>query len=104
MKDLYYNEKVAELVRNSGTKNRIIEYEGRLIRKIDFVYFNPESDHGLFNYRTHFFAPNKFFLGAQFNTFWFNLGVIWMMTFVGYLLLYFKVLERIVTLYNLSRT
>lgn len=104
LKDLYYNEKIAELVRNTGTKDRIIEHQGRLIRKIDNVYFNPESDQALLNYRTHFFAPHKSFMGVSFATFWFNVGVIWLMTLVAYILLYFKVLERIVHLYKLSRT
>jgi ABC-type multidrug transport system ATPase subunit len=103
LKKLHYNEKVAELVRNTNARHRIIEHDNRLIRKIDFIYFKPDTERSPINYRTHFFAPSKLFLGFEIPTFSFNVGVIWLMTLAAYLLLYFKVFEKFSQLRTLSR-
>ena len=95
-KKLYFNENLETLVRNSNTKNRIIEVGNRFIRKIDLIYFEPPRPKNPLNYRTHMYAPKKYWLGVKFDTFWFNLGVIWSMTFILYLTLYFDVFARIV--------
>ena len=93
---LYYNENLAKLVRNSNTETRIIEKDNRFIRRIDLIFEEPSKDRSPLNYRTHMFAPVKYFLGKKFDTFWFNTGVIWFMTIILYVTLYFDVLKKIV--------
>ncbi len=95
-KKLYFNENLETLVRNTNTRNRIIEIGNRFIRKIDLIYFEPAKPANPLNYRTHMYAPQKYFLGIKFDTFWFNMGVIWSMTFILYLTLYFDIFEKIV--------
>ena len=97
LKNRFYNESLADLLTNVAEKNRIIEYEGRLIQQIDPVFQDPQPEH-VFDYRTHFFAPQKNLLGTMVSTYWFNLLVIWIMTLVLYSTLYVDALKRIVSL------
>lgn len=98
-KNRYYNESLADLVKNVSTKTRILEYNGRLIQQINPVFLDPKPA-GLLNYRTHFFAPKKYFLGIEFSTFAFNLLVIWMMAVVFYITLYFEWLRKFINLFG----
>ena len=89
-KNIYHNESLSELVRNINTENRILEHQGRLLQQIDPIYHIPLlPDHAL-DYRTHFYAPKKHFLSNLFDTYNFNVAVIWLMVVVLYVTLYFE--------------
>lgn len=45
--------------------------------------------------KAHFYAPRKQLLGVFAGTLAVNTGVIWLMTLILYILLYFRVLHRI---------
>lgn len=94
-KNLYFNENLADLVTNVSEKNRIIEYKGQLVQQINPIYLDPGSE-GIFNYRAHFFAPQKNLFGKLVSTYWFNMLIIWLMTVILYITLYFEVLKKIV--------
>ena len=96
----FYNESLADLVRNINVSDRIIEYEGRLIQRIDPVYNEPSDQAGFFNYRTHFFAPKKQFAGQLFDTYYFNIVVIWLMTFGLYIALYYELFARFIKYFS----
>lgn len=99
LKNDSYNESLADLVRNLTTKNRLLEHEGELYQLIDPVFNEPESE-GLLDYRTHFFAPKKNFLGVTLETFVFNMIVIWMMSLMLYLALYFELLHKAMNIFS----
>jgi ABC transport system ATP-binding/permease protein len=94
-RDSYHNETIAELVKNTAETNRIIEMNGRLIQKIYPIYKDPEPDH-MVDFSAQFYMPSKHFLRSNVDTFWFNTGVIWSMTIVLAILLYFDVLRKII--------
>ncbi len=96
MKDNSYSESLADLVRNLTVKDRVIEFKGRLLQIIDPVFNEPKNPKHLLDYRAHFFAPKKYFLGYYFDTYWFNLSVIWGMTLLLYLALYYEWLRKII--------
>jgi len=95
LKDEFYNVSLAELVRNIATKERILEYKGELYQQIDPIFREPRIS-GIFNYRTHYYAPKKNFGGIAADTYYFNLGVIWFMTILLYIALYYRALRIIV--------
>lgn len=95
---LYFNENLSNLVRNSETEDRIVEYENRFMRKIDPIFFAPQKPENILNYRTHMYAPVKYLFGFKIDTYWFNIIVIWSMTILLYLILYFDLLQKIVNL------
>ncbi|HEY0741432.1 MAG TPA: ATP-binding cassette domain-containing protein, partial [Chryseosolibacter sp.] len=94
-RDMYHNETITELVKNTAEPNRILEVNGKLIQKIYPIYKDPEPDH-MVDFNAQFYMPSKHFLRSNVDTFWFNTGVIWSMTLVLALLLYFDVLRRII--------
>ncbi len=96
LKNKHYNESLTDLVRNLTTSERIVEYKGRLLQLVDPVYNDPKNPGSLLDYRTHFFAPKKHFMGKFFDTFWFNMAVVWLMTLALYTALYFEWLKKII--------
>jgi ABC-type multidrug transport system ATPase subunit/uncharacterized tellurite resistance protein B-like protein len=90
----YHNETVAELVKNIGETNRIIEKDGKLIQKIFPVYKSPEPEN-LVDFNAQFYMPAKHFLNVDVDTFYFNVAVIWSMTLFLSLTLYHDVLRKI---------
>lgn len=95
LRESYHNEAITELVKNLSETHRVIEKDGRLIQKIYPIYKDPEPDH-IVDFDAQFYMPAKHFLRSNVDTFWFNTGVIWSMTFVLAILLYFDVLRRII--------
>ena len=95
----YENESLSQLVRNANdiSGEACLEKDGRLIQRIDPVYADPtESNFG----GAHFYAPNKRFLGGFFPTFWFNISVIWIMSLILMVTLYFDVFKKILDLFG----
>ncbi len=93
-KNEYYNESLADLVKNVNTKERLTIYNNRPIQLIDPIFQTPNPLHPL-DYRTAFFFPKKSILGMQFDTYVFNSVAIWLMTLSLYIMLYFELLRKL---------
>jgi ABC-type multidrug transport system ATPase subunit len=94
-KNKYHNESLSDLVRNTSTKDRLIEYNGRLIEQINPVFQDPKPG-SILDYRTAFFVPEKNLLGLRVSTFGFDILVIWIMTLILYIALYLEWLRNLV--------
>jgi Skp family chaperone for outer membrane proteins len=95
LRQSYQNEAITELVKNMAETNRIIEKDGRLVQKFYPVYKDPEPDH-IVDFDAQFYMPAKHFLNQNIDTFFFNIGVIWSMTMVLAIALYYEILKKIV--------
>lgn len=95
-KNKFYNESLAELVRNINTIDRVLEYNGQLLQQIDPIFQAPDPAH-LADYRAVFFSPQKKLLGISIPTPTFNLIVIWVMSALLYYLLYKEGLRKAIT-------
>lgn len=93
-KDGYHNDAITDLVKNISEAHRIVEVDGRLVQKIYPVYKDPDPDH-VIDFDAQFYMPAKHFLGQNVDTLFFNAGVIWFMTIVLALTLYFDILRKI---------
>jgi len=91
MKKQYTNESLEEFVRNDNEKNKIKRYKERLYQNYDQIFFDPVNP----LVKAHFYAPQKQLFGFYASTLAVNTGVIWFMTIVLYILLYFRVLHKI---------
>jgi hypothetical protein len=91
----YTNDAISDLVKNTIETNRIIEKDGRLVQKIFPVYKDPDPLH-LIDFDAQFYMPKKHILNQNIDTYFFNNGVIWSMTFILAIMLYFDVLRRVV--------
>lgn len=95
IKKQHSNEQLQDLVRNIGTKHRIITYQDELVQKFDPIYKYPLPN-GSLDYRAHLYSPKKHFLGKYYDTFYFNLIVIWLMSIMLFISLYFDLLKSII--------
>jgi len=82
-------------VTNRTTPYRILDLNGEYVQKIDPIYLDPVgSNFG----RAHFFAPRKCFFGTYYDTYWVNICVIWGMSLILGITLYFDVLKRFINM------
>ncbi|MFN3840866.1 MAG: ABC transporter permease, partial [Cyclobacteriaceae bacterium] len=95
LRNRYRNEAIAEFVKNLSETHRIIEKDGKLIQKIYPIYKDPEPEH-MVDFDAQFYMPAKHFLNRNVDTLYFNTGVIWSMTLVLAIALYFDVLRRVI--------
>lgn len=103
LRNRYVNQAVSDAVKNVNSPERIVEYDGELLQKIYPIFMDEHRpDHPL-DFSANLYQPTKHFLGTSFNTLYFNLAVIWLMTAVLFVTLYFDVLKRIVKLLEGNR-
>ncbi|MBN2348580.1 MAG: ATP-binding cassette domain-containing protein [Bacteroidales bacterium] len=96
-RDQYHNEGIADIVKKVYEKDKILEYNHQLIQHIDPIYLDPIGT-GYFNFRAHFFAPKKYFLGRYFDTYTFNILVVWVLTLMFYITLYLNALNKLLSI------
>ena len=94
-KNRYHNEKLQEIVKNSFDKNKIIRYKNRLIQQLDPIFLDADNS-GFFGFRAHFYAPRKWFCGRYYDTFSFNIVILWLFCIIFYVTLYFDLLRKLV--------
>ena len=89
----YDNETLDSQLKNANdiSGEKCLEKDGQLIQRTDPIFLVPDNNFG----RAHFFAPQKRFFGNLYQTFWFNLCVIWSMSLVMMATLYFDLLKKL---------
>lgn len=92
--DSYFNESVSDQVRKIFEKKKILEYRHHLYQQFDPVYRDPEPS-GPLDFRSHFFAPRKYFAGFLIDTYWFNVLFIVCYGLLLYAILYFDLLLKL---------
>ncbi len=94
LKNKYTNEHVNDIVKNTFERYKILRYKDKLVRQSEPIFQEPDDTHFI-GFRAHFYAPEKYFLGRYYDTFWFNIAVIWFMAIALYPPLYFEHLKKI---------
>jgi len=87
----HHNTTLKDFATNSSEMERIIEYKNQLFQKNNPIYMDPPGK----LIKAHFYAPRKQVFGTYFNTFGVNVLFIWFMTLTLYIMLYFRVLKRL---------
>ena len=90
-KSKYTNNKLEEFATNKNEANRSIIYRNRLYQKWGPIYMDPESNF----IKAHFYSPVKKVFGLEVDTFVVNVVVLWVMTILLYLVLYFRLLKKL---------
>jgi ABC transport system ATP-binding/permease protein len=91
MRDNYHNKSLEEFVVNKNETITKIEYKGELIQKMDPIFIDPEYK----LIRAHFYSPTKQVFGIKIDTYIINVCVLWVMTILLYLALYFRLLKKL---------
>ncbi|MDR1865250.1 MAG: ATP-binding cassette domain-containing protein [Bacteroidales bacterium] len=94
LKSAYFNQNLADMVRNSNEIYRLVEYNGRLLQNYHPVYKDPEHPF----LKAQFYAPAKRFLGQSYPTLWVNVIVIWCFNVFFFLALYFRWVPKLLKL------
>jgi ABC transport system ATP-binding/permease protein len=95
--DNYYNDFLSDIVKKATEKTKIIRDNDRLVQNYEPIFHYPVNGHN-FSLRAHFFSPAKYIFGIQVETILFNLIIIWLMSVVFYITLYYDILKKIIEL------
>ncbi len=96
LKREHSNERLSSFLRNSDEINFVKEYKGHLYQKVDPIFQNPESN----SIMSHFYAPSKKIFTKSYNTIWVNIMVIWIITFILFICLQYRILEKCLEFVN----
>jgi ABC-type multidrug transport system ATPase subunit len=87
--------------RNSGLNDLVLEMPGNLglvaeigdkiVPRAEPGYTKATSKYG----RAHFYAPYKYLGNLEVDTYWFNIMVIWLVSVIFYIALYFNIFRRL---------
>jgi hypothetical protein len=92
LKKQYFNTALANILTNQNIDNTIVQGGERFLVKVAPIFRLPESRAG----RAHFYAPAKRIGNLVIPTYYFNLGIILLMTLLLYIALYYDWLKRAV--------
>jgi len=91
LRDKHHNEALEDFAVNKNETTTIIEFKGELIQKMDPIFLDPQYSF----IKAHFYSPTKQIFGVFVDTFIVNVIVLWIMTIMLYLVLYFRLLKRL---------
>jgi len=91
-KNMYHNSSLADLALNKSVVKKIVEIDGRMIRKHDPAYMKPTSRMG----KAHLYAPNKQIGIFEYDTKWYNVAVIWIFSLLLYVTLRTDLLRKVI--------
>ena len=94
LKDNFYNDNIADYAKRTYALYPVINMNGKLVQKINPIYMDPPFGNSI-DIRTHFLSPQKHFMGKSFDSFAFNIIIIWIYTILFYFALYFELLKKI---------
>lgn len=88
---IYFNESLHDLVTNKVEASKLIIDGEEIHQYADPIYHIPKNVNF---FSSHFYAPKKFLFGHQMETFWVNLLVVWTISLLSYIVLYFDLLRK----------
>jgi len=92
----YHNENLENFCLNRRSPDHIIETRRKIIQKVEPAYMMPTSNYG----RAHFYAPCKIIGNIHIDTYWFNLGAIWLLTLLLYIALFTDILRKTINYFG----
>jgi hypothetical protein len=91
LRDNYDNKSLGEFVTYKDETVKTMDYKGEIVQKLEPIYMDPKYPF----IKAHFYSPTKQVFGSKVDTFIINVIVLWVMTIVLYLALYFRVLKKL---------
>jgi len=95
LRSKYHNEAVSDIVTQFYEKHKILNSNNNLVQHVDAIYNYPVVD-SYFDFRAHLFAPKKHIFGKFFETFYFNMSIIWLMNLLMFFILRFNLLRNLI--------
>lgn len=96
LKNDYENNSLKDLVLDRSRINKSISTDRRIIQKYEPGFMKPVSKCG----RAHFYAPYKQVGTIKIDTYWFNIMILWLVTFILYIALYFNLFQKFINYFE----
>jgi ABC-type multidrug transport system ATPase subunit len=96
LKENYENEQLNFIVLDEANTKLSLEKENRIIQKYRPGYMKGTSRFG----RAHFYAPVKQLGNLEIDTYWFNTMVLWAMSLILFVALYFELFRRAISFFE----
>ncbi len=94
LKEKYVNQSVSDMVRLNNKFDKVIVVDEKLVPMVDPVFRDAKG------IRSHFYASTKYLFGNKIETFWYNIGIIWLMSLIMMVTLYFDIFKKVVQLFE----
>ena len=94
LKERYFNNTVTDMVRLNNKFNKVIVINETLVPIVDPVFRDAKG------FRSHFYAANKNLFGYKIDTFIYNIGVIWLMSLIMMIALYFDIFKKLINIFD----
>jgi hypothetical protein len=91
LRDTFHNASLEEFAVNKNESTTLIEYKGELIQKMDPIFMDPRNKF----IKAHFYSPTKQIFGNYVDTYIVNVIVLWVMTLLLYIALYYRLLKKV---------
>ena len=99
LRNEYENNNLIFVVLDQEPGEKTVEHAERIIQKFNPGYMKATSKFG----RAHFYAPVKRAGSFEIDTYWFNVIVIWIVTLILYLALYFNLFQKLTSFFGTIR-
>ncbi|MBI5008491.1 MAG: ATP-binding cassette domain-containing protein [Bacteroidia bacterium] len=97
----YKNKSLEDLLLDRNhIGSKTFETDTRIVQKFEPVYMKPTSNFG----QAHFYSPYKLIGSIKIDTYWFNIIVLWIATFILYIILYYNYLQKAVNFMTFLRS
>jgi ABC transport system ATP-binding/permease protein len=93
-KDDFTNDNLEDAVMNKNSTDLFIHYNNKLVRRFQPVYMSGPAD----SFRAPYYVNEKSFLGKYYSTYCLNVFIIFFMTLVLAVMLYYNVLKKMFSL------
>ncbi|MEQ8470466.1 MAG: ATP-binding cassette domain-containing protein [Marinoscillum sp.] len=94
------NETIGLMVKNMGTEHRLLEHKNEYVQKLYPIYHDPEFPSSFIDFRAQFYQPTKHFAGVWYDTLIFNVAIIWAMSLMLLIILYFDGFKKLMVLFS----
>jgi hypothetical protein len=86
----YANESLKEFVTNKNESTTFVVFDNEIFQKMEPIYMDPVNPF----IKAHFYSPVKNIFGRPVSTFVVNVVILWIMTILLYVALYFRLLKK----------
>ena len=94
LKNRYFNENLSDQVKNRSELDKILEVDDHLVQKAGPIF----SVEDVPFFKSHFYQAEKKLFGKFVDTFYANIMVLWAMTFLFCITLYFDAFRKLLEL------
>lgn len=100
LRENYENRQLKDVVLDRTTIDKSVETDKKIIQKYEPGFMKPLATNG----RAHFYAPVKNIGDTEVDTFVFDLLVLWTVSLVLYIMLYFRLFRKLIAFFENLRS